>query len=505
MKALKALMHENLHPTLPGFYSDPSICRAGDDYYLTTSTFEYFPGCPLFHSRDLKHWTQVGHVLNRPEQLPLDRAWISGGIFAPTLRFHGGRFFLITTNPSAPDRNKGNYNFITHTADPLGEWSDPLWIEGMWGIDPDLFWDEDGTCYAQWSRREKGLSVADIVIGQAKIDPLKGRLLEAPRTLWEGSGGLGVEGPHLYKVNDWYYLSCAEGGTEFGHMQTLARSRSAQGPFENHPCNPVLSHRSLHTAVHAVGHADIVEAPSGEWFGVCHGIRALGYPKFHTCGRETFAFPVTWGDDDWPSFGVDRRLPETAITEPGVATFQDDFSNKNQPLQWTYCRNPQPENYQREKGSLTLKGWADRICENNRATWIGVRQQQPACACEAILTIDFDGDGEAGLTAFQNLQYHACVGLRQKGGQVECFTRIRMGELVWEETHPCAADYKGLRIMAEPLRYHFEVCQPGRHERLKSFDSRLLSTEFGGRFTGVFFALYAEGGATLRAESFSIQ
>ena len=498
-------MHERLFPTVPGFYSDPSICRAGEDFFLTTSTFEYFPGCPLFHSRDLKRWRQVGHILDRPEQLPLDGAWVSGGIYAPTLRFHGGRFFLITTNASAPGQSKGDRNFIVHSDDPMGKWSDPLWIEGMWGIDPDLFWDDDGTCYAQWSRREQGWTVENIVIGQAKIDPLAGKLLEPPRTLWAGSGGLGVEGPHLYKVKGWYYLSCAEGGTEYGHMQTLARSRSAQGPFEAHPANPVLSHRSLHTAVHAVGHADLVEGPEGEWFGVCHGIRPRGYHKFHVCGRETFAFPVNWGDDGWPVFGIDRKLPEKAITEPGVATFNDDFSEPTPPPQWTYCRNPDVATYSRMDAKLTLRGSPDRICENKRATWIGVRQQQPACECEAMLNIDFSSDGEAGLTVFQNLRYHACVGIRRINGRREMFTRIRAGELVWEEAHLCADRPNGFRIVAEPTRYHLEACAPSGNERLKSLDAKLLSTEFGGLFTGVFFALYAEGGATLRADFYNVK
>ncbi len=497
-------MHERLEPTLPGFYSDPSICRAGQDFYLTTSSFEYFPGCPLFHSRDLKTWRQIGHVLDRPELLPLDGAWISGGIYAPTIRHQQGRFYLITTNTSAPGRGPGGQNFIVHSDNPAGDWAGPLWIEGMWGIDPDLFWDEDGTCYAQWSQREQGCHVDMIRIAQAAIDPLRGKLLEPPRTLWTGSGGLGVEGPHLYRIPAGYLLSCAEGGTEYGHMQTLARSAKATGPFEPCPRNPVLTHRSLASAVHAVGHADLVEGPDGTWFGVCHGIRPQGYHPFHVCGRETFAFSVSWDDDGWPVLGEHGRLPERTITGTVSTNFSDEFTRATPPFDWNYLRNPIPENYRRTSGQLTIHGSRDRISENGRPSWIGVRQRSHTCRCETRLSIGFQGDGEAGLSVFQNLRHHACIGLRQLHGRVEGFTRIRLGDLVVEDAFDPDTDVEGLGLVAEPLHYHLEIVGSETQRRVKTIAARLLSTELGGLFTGVYFALYAEGEACLNTRQFTV-
>jgi alpha-N-arabinofuranosidase len=490
-------MHQQLRPTLPGFYSDPTICAADGWYYLTTSTFEYFPGCPLFRSRDLVRWEQIGHILDRPEQLPLAGAVISGGIYAPTLRLHDGRFYCVTTNQTAP-RRRGGGNFIVHTTDPAGPWSDPIWIDGMEGIDPDLFWDEDGVCYAQWSLRpwpRRGPD--DICIGQAAIDPITGRLLEEPRVLWRGTGGLGPEGPHLYRIGEYYYLCIAEGGTDYGHMQTIARSRTPRGPFEPGPRNPVLTHRSLPTAVHAVGHADIVQGPEGRWFGVCHGVRPKGSFSFQVLGRETFAFPVRWQPDGWPVFGDDGRLPAMAITAPVETLFRDDFDDTKWPPAWNYLRNPRADRYQRGDGQMVLRGAEDGIESQGQPTWVGIRQRDHCCSFKARLTVELDADGEAGLTAFQNREYHACIGLRRLAGVTSGFVRIRVGELVWEEPWTPPADFQGLAIRAEDRRYHLSLLAGGEMDEVRSLDARLLSREFGGRFTGVYLALYAQGASRL--------
>lgn len=280
-------------PILSGFHPDPSICRVGEDFYLVTSSFEYLPGVPIFHSRDLLHWEQIGNVLDRDDQFTLPDGQGSTGIYAPTLRHHGGRFWMITTNVAAYARGQ----LIVSAEDPAGPWSAPVYTTGATGIDPDLTWDTEGTCYLTWSSDRP-----ETPISQAVVDPDTGTLLSEPRALWSGTGLAYPEAPHLYHRNAWWYLLIAEGGTERGHAVSVARSRSVTGPYEGHPANPILSHRSTTHVVQNTGHADLVELPSGDWAAVHLGVRPRGSsPGFHVNGRETFLAAIRW-EDDWPVF-----------------------------------------------------------------------------------------------------------------------------------------------------------------------------------------------------------
>ena len=209
------------NPVIPGYNPDPSICRVGEDYYLATSSFEYFPGVPSYHSRDLVNWEQIGYALSRKSQLPLDNCKPSGGIYAPTLRYHDGRFYMVTTNVS----NMGN--FYVWTEDPAGEWSEPIPV-AQGGIDPSLFFDDDGKVYFTSNQSIDN----QFCITTSQIDIKTGRLLTKPRKVWGGTGGRNPEAPHLYKIDGKYYLMIAEGGTELGHMETIARSDSPYGPLD---------------------------------------------------------------------------------------------------------------------------------------------------------------------------------------------------------------------------------------------------------------------------------
>src|SRR5690348_14416731 len=296
-------------PVLPGFHPDPSICRVGDTYYLVNSSFEYAPGVPVFRSTDLRSWEQIGNVLHRPSQLDVSAAGPSGGIFAPTLRHHDGRFWMITTNWS-----DGAGQLIVHAEDAAGPWSEPVRIPVM-GIDPDLAWGDDGTCLMTWT----GPADDDVPAGirQATIDPFTGEILGETRWLWGGTGGKFPEGPHLYRIGDWWYLLIAEGGTERGHAVTIARSTSPQGPFESNPRNPLITHRGTDEPVQNTGHADLVERPDGGWAIVYHGVRARGSsPEWHVLGRETFADEVTW-EDGWPALSghIEPIAPDGPVTE----------------------------------------------------------------------------------------------------------------------------------------------------------------------------------------------
>ena len=330
------------NPVISGFHPDPSVCRVDDTFYLVTSSFEYFPGIPLFQSEDLVTWEKIGHILTRESQLDLRAARASQGIFAPTIRWHDGVFFVTTTNVS------GGGHFIVHATDPRGPWSDPVWIEQD-GIDPSLFF-EDGIAYFQSTVEPEpdGEHLPDpgFVRGiqQCIVDPFSGAKMSPSRFLWAGSGGRFPEAPHLFRRGDYYYLLAAEGGTEAGHMVTIARAVSPWGPFESHPANPILSHRSLATPIQSTGHADFIELKDGSWWSVLLATRP--FKGWHHIGRETFLAPVSWDDDGWPTIGesgtvltehVRPSLPPAEATAPSV---RDDFEDLELGLEWTSLRRP---------------------------------------------------------------------------------------------------------------------------------------------------------------------
>ncbi len=314
-------------PVIPGFFPDPSVCRVGEDYYLVNSSFEYAPGIPIHHSRDLRTWTQLGNVLTRESQFPAGVSAASRGIYAPTIRHRDGTFFVVGTNVE-----RGGEQFVVTATDPAGPWSDPIVFPGLGGIDPDLAWDEDGACVLTYCALDEALRPAGgslPVIAQVRIDLDRGIRLEDPRVIWRGSGLAHPEGPHLFRRGEWWYLLTAEGGTERGHAVCVARSRAIDGPFELAPSTPLFSRRSTGFPVQNTGHADLVERPDGEWAMVYLGVRPRGFtPGFHVIGRETFLARVEWVDD-WPVVYTDDVLPGRPDT-----AFVDDFSTAELHPRW---------------------------------------------------------------------------------------------------------------------------------------------------------------------------
>jgi xylan 1,4-beta-xylosidase len=380
-------MYDN--PVIGGFHPDPSVCRVGEDYYLVCSSFEYVPGVPIFHSRDLVHWRQVGNVLDRPSQLELPPdVPASGGIYAPTIRHHDGRFYLITTNVS------GRGNFIVTAERPEGPWSDPVWID-LPGIDPDLAWDEDGSCWCAFS----GTQIA-------RIDPVAGKILEGPYHAWSGVGMKYPEGPHLYRVGDWWYLLMSEGGTERGHSVSIARARSPRGPFEAGPANPILSHRGTDRPIQSTGHADLVEAADGTWWMVLLGTRPRGYtPEFQVLGRETFLTPVDWVDG-WPVVGpVLERHPAPAAWHPFPETPpRDDFDAAALAPYWISPRSRPDGSWSltERPGRLTLHATGATL-DRPGCTFVGRRQQHHDCRVAARLE---PGSATAGLSVRLDEAHH---------------------------------------------------------------------------------------------------
>ena len=477
------------NPVLPGFYPDPSVCRVGPDYYLVTSSFEYFPGVPLLHSRDLVHWRQLGHCLTRPSQVPLAGAPSSTGIYAPTLRYHQGVFYLVTTNVSAGG------NFMVTARAPEGPWSEPMPLAQR-GIDPSLFFDNDGSVLLTTSS-EGAL--------QSRIDITTGELLCEPRVVWAGTGAQYPEAPHLYFRQGFYYLLLAEGGTEYGHLVSMARSRSPWGPFEPCPRNPLLSHRSLKSPIQATGHADLVESPDGHWFAVFLGIRPHGYPPCHHLGRETFLCLVSWADDGFPVFGDAGRVAlemETplALEEAQAPATRDDFDQPSLAPSWTFLRNPDAASYSLHDrpGYLRLHGGRNGLDDVASPTWLGKRQCH--FGVRVMTCIEFrpaTADEEAGLSVRMNERHHYELLVTLRAGVPSVVLRRRIGSLRAEVA--CRAFAPGeprlvLAIEAEAARYRFSF-GPSEHqlEPLGEAETRYLATEVAGGFTGVFFGIYASG------------
>jgi len=363
------------NPVNSGFHPDPSVCRVGQDYYLANSSFAYAPGIPIFHSRDLVSWKAIGYAVQGDENLPLKQAELSGGLWAPTLRHHNGRFYMVTTN-----KTKGG-NFLVWAEHAEGPWSKPVWFDPD-GWDPSLFFDDDGKVYLS----RNGETADGFGILQYQIDVETGKKLSEPKIIWEGSGGFGTEGPHMYKVNGTYFLLVAEGGTHAGHMISVARSHSPFGPFEPHPHNPILSQRDhLLERIQATGHGDLLQAHDNSWWLVFLGIRNFASPMhmMHTLGRETFLAPVTW-KDGWPVVNGGRPIKEameanTLPSRPWKAPpTRTQFNTKSLGFEWNTLRNTAPSAWSltKKKGALTLCPQRDDLSTARGApAFVGRRQE----------------------------------------------------------------------------------------------------------------------------------
>jgi xylan 1,4-beta-xylosidase len=487
------------NPVLPGLHPDPSVVRVGEWFYLVNSSFEMFPGVPIHRSRDLAHWEPLGYVLTRDSQLPLAAAGPSGGIFAPTLRYHGGKYYLITTNVS-----HGGTFFVT-AANPAGPWSEPIWIDGPGGIDPSLFFDDDGKVYLTSTGREPGIS-------QAQIDVTSGKRLTLPRVVWKGTGGRYPEGPHLYKIAGRYYLMISEGGTEYGHMVTIARAASPWGPFEPCPRNPILSQRDtpLSQPIQATGHADLVQDAEGNWWMVFLGIRPQGGYYWHHLGRETFLAPVRWDAQGWPvvnegkPIALDMRARGLPAHPFPAAPVRDDF-DAPLGLAWNFLRNPERASYStsERRGWLTLHGTAVPLDQATGVspTFVGRRQEDLRARIAA--RIDFAparAGEEAGLVLYRAPHQRYELGVRRNGGGREVFVRQTVGTDISTVTASAPAPGEGplvLQIVAEPTRYTFawgpsdDRSGAAILQSLGAAETRLLATEVAGGFLGTYVGMYA--------------
>ncbi len=498
------------NPVLPGFYPDPSICRVGDDYYLVTSTFEYFPGLPIFHSRDLVHWHPIGHVLDRPSQLDLDGLRSSHGLFAPTIRHHDGTFYVVNTliaeDGDRPDeRSRPRGNFIVTATDPAGPWSDPVWLPDADGIDPSLFFDADGRCWYTGNRIPPVGATAphhrEIWLQELDLATLQ---LTGPVTaLWDGAlkGAWHAEAPHLYKHDGFYYLVIAEGGTERNHAVTVARASAVTGPYEPCPHNPILTHRHLGLAysVAATGHADLVQTGAGEWWMVLLAIRPRG-GTFHNLGREVFLAPVVW-EEGWPVVapGLGRvpdvhpmpaLPPHPWPSAPSRCTFDGDALG----LEWLFVRTPREEWWTLGDG-LRIRLRPDTLMAREQPSFIGRRQQHHAFSAETQMRfVPHSANECAGLALRQNEdhQIRFVVTTTAEGGRLCRVVRREAGVDVEMGSVAVERDEVGLRISAEDQAYSFAILSNGQWQPVaEAVDGRCLSTQVAGGFTGTLIGLYA--------------
>jgi xylan 1,4-beta-xylosidase len=494
MKKEAVIKMQYKNPIIPGFYPDPSICRAGEDYYLVTSSFEYFPGVPIFHSRDLIHWEQIGHCLTRESQLPLKGVKPSEGIWAPTIRYHEGVFYMTTTNMN------GFGNFYVYTDNPAGEWSDPICVP-IGGIDPSMTF-EDGKVY--YTTNQSGPDQRQ-GISQAEIHIKTGEIIGDIKFIWDGSGGKAIEAPHLYKIGDYYYLMAAEGGTFFTHMETIARSKSPWGPFESFPNNPILTNMQAHILdVHCTGHGDLVEDQNGNWWMVFLGIRISQKYMSHI-GRETFLAPVEWGKDGWPIVNYGKSitligegpcLPEVKLKEE-VET--DHFHKEQLEYCWNYLRNPYPEDYslKYKKGCMTLWGNAYKIDDLDSPALLARRQRYFEC----VIATSFEfspvkENEEAGLIVFLSNEFYYKIVKRLIKGKMHLVLEKRADDF-FQLAASVEVEDKPLyiKVAADKLKYVFYYgYSQDEMVRLASAATRFLTCEVAARsFTGTYVGIYASG------------
>ncbi len=504
-----------LNPILPGFHPDPSICRVGQDYYLVTSTFEYFPGLPIYHSRDLVHWRQIGHVLDRPSQLPLDGVRPSGGLYAPTIRHHEGTYYVINTLidghiPDERGRIQGG-NFIVTSKNPAGPWSEPYWLNDAPGIDPSLFFDDDGKVWYVGNRHHhEGFYLDHCEIWLQELDLNLMQLVGEKTILWDGAlkNARWAEAPHLYKIAGMYYLMIAEGGTFHDHAVTIARSQNIKGPYEGNYRNPILTNRHLgleHPIV-GTGHADLVETDRGEWWMVLLAERPYG-GYYYNLGRETFLVPVIW-EDGWPvcspgSGRVDFQYPAPNLPECRWPTLPacDHFESPGLALCWNLLRTPREEIYSLSErpGFLRIKLRPQTLMEMVNPGFLGRRQEYIDFSARTAMEFEPQSEFEcAGMVLLQNNEFHFRLvkTLQDSQSSSKCVVRLieRRGgvdTILKEAATAPGRVYLKVEAYGQEISFYFAEQAEDWKLLAERVDSRLLSTPVAGGFVGAYLGMYA--------------
>jgi len=513
-----------LNPILAGFYPDPSICKVGSDYYLINSTFAYYPGIPIFHSKDLVHWKLIGHVLDRPKQLNLIGFGVSRGIFAPTIRFHDGIFYVTCTLVD------GGGNFVVTSNKPEGPWSEIVWLPEIQGIDPSLFFDDNGRAYITYNSEppdNKPLYEGHRTIRIIEFDYKKLKVVGEPKIIVNGGVDITkkpvwIEGPHIYKINGLYYLSCAEGGTAEDHQQVIFRSDSVLGPYIPYEKNPILTQRHLNPnrkyPVTCTGHGDFVQTDSGDWWAVFLGCRPYEpfEENFYNTGRETFLAPVRYvngwlvinPDHDEVQYSyhcpIQPLVPQDDIPYNGNFILRDNFDKSKLHGSWILLRTPQEQWYSlsEKPGTLSIKLRPEMCNGAGNPSFIARRQQHSQGYGMTSLEFSPQSDNEkAGLAIFQDEThfYYLCKSKEQKSDVVQLFSAEKNENqtgMILLASAPLSGNENSqliLKIEAKGKEFAFYY---GTNENelnlLKdNVDATFLSIRNAWGFVGNVYALYA--------------
>ena len=528
----KISSREYRNPILAGYYPDPSIVQVEEDYYLVNSSFAHYPGIPIFHSRDLVSWTQLGHVIDRPGQLDFSGLGISRGIFAPAISHHNGRFYLVSTCVDCGG------NFVVTAENPAGPWSDPVWLPEVGGIDPSLFFDDDGRAYIVNNDAPEGEPLYEghraIWVQEFDAENLK---TTGPRKLIVNGGvnladkPVWIEGPHLLRRKGQLYLIAAEGGTSVNHSQVVFKGKSPFGPFEPWDQNPILTQRHLDpnrpNPVTSVGHADFVQDGRGRWWAVFLGTRPYE-GDFYNTGRETFLMPVVWkkgwpvitrGEEAIPAVHFRPKLPPQSpglLPLTGNFTHRDTFNRTALPQHWLQLRTPADAPWyslSRRPGTLALTPRPIALGDRGNPSFLARRQQhQHATAVTQMqLATDAAQEQSAGLAVFQNAEHFYFVGVETAPGRAPTLVvRRRNG----------GGDHRGEVIAHHPLErppnttldvqlqararggeydFHYRLADsedgaPAWQPLLLAADGRIVSTHNAGGFVGTVIGLHAWSG-----------
>lgn len=499
------------NPILAGYYPDPSICKAGDDYYIINSSFAHYPGIPIFHSKDLLNWQLISYAMNRPSQLALEGSGISRGLFAPAISYHNGTFYIVCTEVSKLG------NFIITAKDPKGPWSDPVKLPQVNGIDPSLFFDDNGKAYVVYNSippDNKTLWNGHRTIRMYELDPVNLKVIGEEILLVNGGTDISkkpvwIEGPHIYKKDGWYILMCAEGGTGYNHSEVVFRSKSVEGPYIPYDKNPILTQRHLDpnrkNPITTTGHADIVEDKDGNWWGIFLGCRPYEGDYYNT-GRETFMAPVKWVDG-WPIFDlggdeVKYSYPINAavnkMTEKfnGNYLFKDNFNNSNLNLRYQFLRTVTENWYDlsANTGKLTINLRKETCSGRSNPSFIGFHQ--PHLKGYAATAMQFNPAAEnekAGLIVFQNERhfYYLCQSVADGKPVVQLYkdsilvTSIPVN--IKKNKNIC---FK-IEASNDKYSFYYSIQKNKWNAVQENVDGKFLSTKEAGGFVGCLYALYA--------------
>lgn len=514
--AVSAQVTNITNPVLMGFYPDPSVVKVKNDYYLVNSTFSYFPGLPVFHSKDLTNWKQISNVISRTSQMDFVGERITRGLFAPAISFNNGTFYVTCTDID----HEGN--FIVTAKDPAGPWSNPVKLPQVRGIDPSVFFDDNGKAYIIYNSDapdNKPLYPGHRTIKIFEIDPVQLKVIGEEKIVVNGGVDISkkpvwIEGPHILKKKGWYYLYAAEGGTSVNHSEVVFRSKDIWGPYIPYENNPILTQRDLPAdrpnPITSTGHAQMVEGPDGNTYALFLACRPYSGDYYNT-GRETFIAPVKW-ENDWPVINpghkeVQYQYPvnfkavpqKNALPQSGNFTYKTDFRKQSDPS-LTFLRSADSNSFSfTKKAGLTLRLKPETCMEMGVPSFIGKRQQHLFCTVSTQLDFTAANDNEkAGLIIFQNENHFYFLAKTMEQGKPVL-------QLYKSNSKTAAMDVMAtipleevstkvqLQIAAKGEMYDFYYATvPGQWKLVKdNMDAKFLSTHDAGGFTGCFFGMYA--------------